>query len=112
MVDNLPTDTAYYYSFHVQQDGQELPPPKKINGIQDFEEEIMILGLYNRDSSKINVQVQYFAQRGDVDDGNCFYFSKVKMFVRHFSKKVNFGNCHIRRSCSSYSDLHWIIFKR
>ena len=76
MVDNLPTDSDYYYGFHVQQGGQEIPPQKKINGIEDFDEAIMILGLKNLDSSKINVQVQYSAQRVDDDDGNYFYFLK------------------------------------
>ena len=111
--DTLPTDTVYYYGFHVQEGSQEMPPPKRINGIEDFDEALMVLGLYNGDSSKINVQVEYFAQRDDDnEDSNSLDFSQRKMFVRYLYKKTHCGNYRIGLCCSFSSALYWWIFNR
>ncbi len=64
----LPSEHDCYYSFQVQEGGQEMPPPRKIRLIENFDEAIMILGLVNRDSSKIDLKVMYSATRDGDDD--------------------------------------------
>ncbi len=91
--DNLPTETDFYYGFHVQQGGLEMPPLKKINGIENFDEAIMILGLLNRDSSKTTLQITYSATRdseSDNDDEGSYFvkiFQKLKISLLGISLK-------------------------
>jgi len=71
--DKLPTDSDYYYGFHVREGVQEMPALKEINGIKNFNEAILILGLKNSGSSNTNMEITYVAEEDgddDDDDGN------------------------------------------
>jgi len=78
--DKLPTDSDYYYGFHVREGVQEMPALKEINGIKNFNEAILILGLKNSGSSNTNMEITYVAEEdGDDDDddgSNWLYFQK------------------------------------
>jgi len=71
--DTLPTDSDSYYNFDVHGGGQEMPAPAKINGIKDFDEAIMVLGLRNSGSSKTNIQIAYSIEEDDDKDESNFY---------------------------------------
>jgi len=77
MTDHLPTESDYYYGFHVKNGGQKLPAQRKLNGIENYDEAIMILGLKNSGSSKTTLKITYAAARVmDEDDSNYFSFLK------------------------------------
>ncbi len=58
-----------------------MPIQKKINGIDSFDNAIMILGLRNTGSSKTNLQITYAAIRNSDEDntGKFPFISKIKI---------------------------------